>query len=222
MDEDYTMTEDVVNSTEVNGSHETVDPSVITLDGSIQSPLPIRKDPPPFLSHQTVAPPDSASYHASPTMKSEEGPASSDSFVPEYTATESSYDDVMDVESSPSPVLSQVLIPPLTRYIPLPYASGRTGLVYDVRMRFHAEPPNVAMPEDIHPEDPRRIHEIFDEIRKAGLVQGPEDSDEDVDAYKCFRIGIRPATRGEICLIHTEEHYNFIKSLQCKSYSIMI
>lgn len=218
------MTDDVVNSTEtVNGSHGTVDPSVITLDNSIQSPLPIRKDPPAFLTQQSiVTPSDLITYAGSPDIKPEEDTTPS-APPQDFSTSESPYGDAMDIESSPSPPASpQVIIPRLTRYNRLPYASNRTGLVYDVRMRFHAEPPNVAMPDDIHPEDPRRIHEIFDEIRKAGLVQGPDDSDEDAEPYKCYRIQIRHASRAEICLIHTEEHYDFIKSLQSCSEEDLI
>ncbi|KAJ4398464.1 Histone deacetylase hda1 [Didymella pomorum] len=107
----------------------------------------------------------------------------------------------------------QVRIPPKPRSHALPIATLKTGLVYDPRMRFHAELPNEATVDDIHPEDPRRIHSIFEEIREAGLVRGPGSSEtEDHDEY-CWRIGIRPAERHEILLVHTEEHYNFVSSL---------
>jgi len=211
MDDDYAMTEDIVSSTEVNGNHGTVDPSVITLDGHIQSPLPIRKEPLPILSHQPVATPPNADSYPSPIKDEFEDRRESSSESP---ILGSGIDDAMDLESSPE-VCIQVVVPPPPKYQPLPYATGRTGLVYDVRMRFHTEPPHLVMADDIHPEDPRRIHEIFEAIRSAGLVQGPDDSDDDAEPYRCFRIAIRPATKGEVCLIHTEEHWNFIKSLRC-------
>ena len=82
-------------------------------------------------------------------------------------------------------------------------------------MRFHAELPNSSSADDIHPEDPRRIHSIFEEIREAGLVRGPESLEHDEDEEVCWRIGIRPAEKAEILTIHTEEHYHFVEALQC-------
>lgn len=108
----------------------------------------------------------------------------------------------------------QVRIPPKPRSLALPFATLKTGLVYDPRMRFHAELPNESSMDDIHPEDPRRIHSIFEEIREAGLVRGPESSDDEDHDEFCWRIGIRPAERHEILLIHTEEHYDFVSSLR--------
>ena len=117
------------------------------------------------------------------------------------------------MESIPSSVVS-VRIPPPPRFSPLPYSSSKTGLVYDPKMKFHAESSDAVLEDGIHPEDPRRISEIFNEIQQAGLVQGADDFEEDAAAEQCWRILARPATRGEICLIHTPEHYRFIESLQ--------
>lgn len=124
--------------------------------------------------------------------------------------------DKMDIPwTNPSRRASpQVQIPPKARTQALPFATLKTGLVYDPRMRFHAELPNDSSIDDIHPEDPRRIHSIFEEIREAGLVRGPESSDNDEYDEFCWRIGIRPAEKHEIMLIHTEEHYNFVASLR--------
>ncbi|KAF3032753.1 Histone deacetylase hda1 [Didymella heteroderae] len=106
-----------------------------------------------------------------------------------------------------------VRIPPKATSQALPIATLKTGLVYDPRMRFHAELPNETTIDDIHPEDPRRIHSIFEEIREAGLVRGPESSEtEDHNDY-CWRIGIRAAEKHEILLVHTLEHYEFVSSL---------
>jgi histone deacetylase 6 len=109
----------------------------------------------------------------------------------------------------------EVRIAPKPRASVLPYATSKTGLVYDPRMRFHAELPDMSLnPDDIHPEDPRRIHSIFEEIRQAGLVGSSSISDDEPTENHCWRIAIRPATRPEILLIHTEDHYNFVESLQ--------
>ncbi|UPX18448.1 Histone deacetylase [Ascochyta rabiei] len=108
----------------------------------------------------------------------------------------------------------QVRIPPKPRSQALPYATLKTGLVYDPRMRFHAELPSDTSVDEIHPEDPRRIHSIFEEIREAGLVRGPESSDSDENDEYCWRIGIRYAEEHEILTIHTKAHYDFVYSLQ--------
>lgn len=115
----------------------------------------------------------------------------------------------------------QVRIPPKPRSQALPYATLKTGLVYDPRMRFHAELPNSSSADDIHPEDPRRIHSIFEEIREAGLVRGPDSSENDDDDEVCWRIGIRPAEEHEILTIHTKAHYDFVYSLQCMRIPLM-
>ncbi|PVH99637.1 hypothetical protein DM02DRAFT_614881 [Periconia macrospinosa] len=117
----------------------------------------------------------------------------------------------MDESSSTA---AWVQIPPPPRFPPLPYSSSKTGLVYDPKMKFHAESSDAILEDGIHPEDPRRISEIFNEIQQAGLVQGADDLEEDAADEQCWRILARPASRGEICLIHTPEHYRFIEGLQ--------
>ncbi|KAF2145942.1 uncharacterized protein K452DRAFT_220067 [Aplosporella prunicola CBS 121167] len=95
----------------------------------------------------------------------------------------------------------------------LPYSSNQTGIVYDVRMRFHTEPIDALLDEDdIHPEDPRRILEIFQELAEAGLVETPGNPVADVD-FALWRINARPATEEEICLVHSKKHYDWVKSL---------
>ncbi|KAF2129034.1 hypothetical protein P153DRAFT_357507 [Dothidotthia symphoricarpi CBS 119687] len=124
--------------------------------------------------------------------------------------------DEMDIRQ-PAPqrhTSPQVRIPPRPRSDVVPYATSKTGLVYDPRMRFHTTFPEQEIDEDGHPEDPRRIHAIFEEIKQAGLVRGHENADEDEREDHCWRIGIRPATKPEILLVHTEEHYAFVESLQ--------
>lgn len=108
----------------------------------------------------------------------------------------------------------EVRIAPKPRAAVLPYATSKTGLVYDPRMRFHAELPSMSSSEDdIHPEDPRRIHSIFEEIRQAGLVGSSSAEDESNEQF-CWRIAIRMATKPQILLVHTKEHYEFVKALQ--------
>lgn len=93
----------------------------------------------------------------------------------------------------------------------------RTGLCYDVRMRYHCEldPPKQRV--DFHPEDPRRIFVIYDVLCKAGLVDD-RDTLKDEEGAKILvpnplmRVFARPATQAEICLVHDKKHYDFIES----------
>ena len=83
-----------------------------------------------------------------------------------------------------------------------------TGLCYDERMRYHSEVSALSA-EAVHPEDPRRIYYIFKELCEAGLVVA-KGYDVMVD-QPLLRIDAREATREEITLVHTDEHYDFVK-----------
>jgi histone deacetylase 6 len=199
--EDYPMADEdsILASTELNGDALpiTVDPSKLGLQSSPQ----FMNEPLPFHS------PSKAAAFIRPSAQLDHV----------YIAPKSP--DGMDI-SFPTPKRRsspEVRIAPKPRATVLPYASSKTGLVYDSRMRFHAELPSMSLnADDIHPEDPRRIHSIFEEIRQAGLV-GPSNASEDEQTEDhCWRIAIRAATRPEILLIHTEEHYDFVESLQGK------
>lgn len=95
----------------------------------------------------------------------------------------------------------------------LPVASLATGLCYDIRMRYHCE---VRPAAEVHPEDPRRIYYIYKEICRAGLI---EDLDI-VPAPRMLapmplkRIDVRNATKEEVQLVHTDEHYQFVSDTQ--------
>lgn len=95
----------------------------------------------------------------------------------------------------------------------LPYASSRTGLVYDVRMRFHVEP--IPKDSDMHPEDPRRIYEVYNELCQAGLVDDPTQPDL-VGDYLLLRIPARQATEDEILACHSQASFDFVMSLKGK------
>lgn len=96
----------------------------------------------------------------------------------------------------------------------LPYATAQTGLVYDVRMRFHVEA--VPTEDDVHPEDPRRIHAIFEAFVDAGLAW-KEGSSGPLAEYYMGRIDARAVTEEEVLLVHTKRHYDWIQSLSSKS-----
>jgi histone deacetylase 6 len=90
----------------------------------------------------------------------------------------------------------------------LPVSSLATGLCYDTRMRYHCE---VRPTADVHPEDPRRIYYIYKELCRAGLVDDPEAS-KPLVSRPLQRIDVRNATKDEIRLVHTPEHYAFVES----------
>lgn len=77
-------------------------------------------------------------------------------------------------------------------------------------MRFHAEP--IQNVNDTHPEDPRRIFVVYDELRQAGLVYDKWCPDlAGPDLLK--RIDARYATKEEVLRLHTEEVWDFVMSL---------
>ena len=90
----------------------------------------------------------------------------------------------------------------------LPISKLPTGLCYDERMRYHSEI-SATSGENVHPEDPRRIYYIYKELCEAGLVDDPRIPPL-VDV-PLFRIDAREATRDECLLVHTENHYDFVK-----------
>ena len=118
----------------------------------------------------------------------------------------------------PSPMSSQptftVKVPP-PKFLPLPYATSRSGLVFDVRMRFH----EYLFPkanEDAHPEVPSRISTIFNDLVDAGLVSNPDHPENDSE-HQLVRILIRVATPAEICLVHSVEHLEWVQGLAGRS-----
>ena len=100
------------------------------------------------------------------------------------------------------------------KFGPLPYATSQTGLIYDVRMRFHVE----AVPSeiDLHPEDPRRIHVIYDSFVEAGLVWTADGPAPSIDFYM-GRVDARKVTKYEVCLVHTEAHWDWVQQLSKKT-----
>ena len=96
-----------------------------------------------------------------------------------------------------------------------------TGVCYDDRMRLHMNVDWSA--HDHHPEDPRRIEEIFNAFKERGLIYMGNPADiprilRDAPNKYMYRIAVREATRDEICLAHTGDHYDWVKSLSHKSY----
>lgn len=202
-DEDYPMEDSIMMSTEQNGDlPPTVAPSDVF--GNLKSPSTLQNESLPFHS------PSKNQSLLQPTVNQGYGGSH------RGTRSPGVWSENMNI-SRPNHarrLSPQVRIPPAPRTAVLPYASSKTGLVYDPRMRFHAELPDLNLKaDDIHPEDPRRIHAIFDEIRQAGLVSSSM-LDDDTNEEHCWRILIREATKPEILLVHTLEHYELVEALQ--------
>ena len=111
--------------------------------------------------------------------------------------------------------LAAVYIPPKPQNVTFPYSSLQSGLVFDRRMQHHTELPLAKLDDDFHPEDPKRILEIYDELVAAGLVWDREGA-EMPSVEQMWEITARKATREEICLVHSEGHYEWCRMLRCK------
>lgn len=94
-------------------------------------------------------------------------------------------------------------------------AISHTGLCYDVRMRFHA----TLDEEDVHPEDPRRIHVIYKALVAAGLVSAQSaHPPSHLNKPTMLRISAREVTEEEALLVHTREHWQFLNMLPGQIY----
>ncbi|KAL9080214.1 MAG: hypothetical protein Q9157_000997 [Trypethelium eluteriae] len=198
----------VVQSTELNGDY-TVDPSVFALGAVPVNESTIQ----PLVIDDSLSPVTENGYVSLQHLHN--GTNDSAGETASSTSSHQSASDAMDVDSGseshePQRMISVVI--PQMKFPPLPYASSRSGLVYDVRMRFHAEPMTSRQPDDIHPEDPRRIHEIYLELFNANLVHDVMTNDSPTD-YQMLRINAREATKQEILLVHEKKHYEWVKRL---------
>lgn len=98
------------------------------------------------------------------------------------------------------------------------YSPLKTGLVYDVRMRYHAKIFTSYFEYiDPHPEDPRRIYRIYKKLAEAGLIQDSSLSGVDEIGPLMVKIPIREASAEEILEVHSEEHLKFIESTETMS-----
>ncbi|KAK7205863.1 hypothetical protein BZA70DRAFT_237839 [Myxozyma melibiosi] len=102
---------------------------------------------------------------------------------------------------------------------PLPFVALKTGLCYDVRMRYHAKVVNSQSDyTDPHPEDPRRTYRIYKALSDAGLVsQKGASGNADIESELMQPIPAREATEEEVTLTHSKEHWDFIRSTAAMS-----
>lgn len=98
------------------------------------------------------------------------------------------------------------------------YTPLKTGVVYDVRMRYHAKIFTSYFEYiDPHPEDPRRIYRIYKKLAEAGLIQDKSLSGSDDIGPLMVKIPVREATAEEILEVHTESHLNYISLTEAMS-----
>lgn len=71
-------------------------------------------------------------------------------------------------------------------------------------------------PEDDHPEDPRRISEIYNAFCREGLIydKSVKNHCKKNPFVSMVAIHSREATVEEIELVHTTEHLEFLRSTQ--------
>lgn len=95
------------------------------------------------------------------------------------------------------------------------YSPLKTGLVYDVRMRYHAKIFTSYFEYiDPHPEDPRRIYRIYKKLAEAGLIQDSSLAGSDEIGPLMLKVPTREASAEEILEVHSEEHLKFIQSTE--------
>ncbi|EDO16732.1 hypothetical protein Kpol_1003p37, partial [Vanderwaltozyma polyspora DSM 70294] len=115
----------------------------------------------------------------------------------------------------------QVIVPirqPKLHYTPL-----KTGLCYDVRMRYHAKIFTSNFEYiDPHPEDPRRVYRIYKILAENGLIKDENLSGLDDIGDIMLKIPVRTATEEEILAVHTREHLDFIENIESQSREELI
>lgn len=119
-------------------------------------------------------------------------------------------DEALEALSGAPATKRAVIVPetaPRLHYTPL-----RTGLCYDVRMRYHAKIFTSYFEYiDPHPEDPRRIYRIYKILAEHGLIRDPTLRGAEDIGDLMLKIPVREATTEELLEVHTKEHLDFIE-----------
>ena len=104
--------------------------------------------------------------------------------------------------------------------MPAPYASFLpTGYCYDVRMRYHCELDPPKERRELHPEDPRRIFKIYQELCVAGLIENEMLNKGHLIPNPLLNIPVRQVTEAEVELVHDKRMWDFMSSTQSKCTS---
>lgn len=119
-------------------------------------------------------------------------------------------DVVKKAETDKKAMTGPIIVPPVKPNIY--YTQLKTGLCYDVRMRYHAKIFTSYFEYiDPHPEDPRRIYRIYKILAENGIVDDPTLSGVDDIGSLMLKIPVRDATFEELLQVHTKEHLDFIE-----------
>jgi histone deacetylase 6 len=95
------------------------------------------------------------------------------------------------------------------------YGGLKTGICYDVRMRYHSR--ITISPYDYvdpHPEDPRRIYRIYKALAEAGLLHDPTLQGRNDLGPLMLKLPVREAREDELLRVHSREHLDFIASTE--------
>jgi histone deacetylase 6 len=137
-------------------------------------------------------------------------------FVPSVVKEENNISSTKSTMAVVNTLLSKqsytdIIVP--ARKADLSYILLKTGLVYDVRMRYHAKIYTSYFEYiDPHPEDPRRIYRIYKILAEHGLIEDPTLCGADDIGEYMVKVPVREASKEEILAVHTEEHLKFIES----------
>ena len=106
---------------------------------------------------------------------------------------------------------------------PQPFRSElATGYCYDVRMRYHCELDTPKDRRDYHPEEPRRIFAIYQELCVAGLINDPMVSKGAALISRPLKqIDARAATEAEIELVHDRKHWENMTATKSKFFILL-
>ena len=89
-----------------------------------------------------------------------------------------------------------------------------TGYCYDVRMRYHCELDPPKERRELHPEDPRRIFKIYQELCVAGLIENEMLNKGHLIPNPLLNIPVRQVTEAEVELVHDKRMWDFMVATQ--------
>lgn len=110
----------------------------------------------------------------------------------------------MEVDNSAKDVTQNAVIRPRALSVPFkpPVANYTVGYVYSSEMTTHLK-----LGDDPHPEQPQRIVRIWKMLSDYHYIK------------RMLWLPIRPVTREEALLVHTEDHWDKVQAIQCKTNS---
>lgn len=152
-----------------------------------------------------------------PEVKPDDAPAATGPEVSDVSSATKSETATPDARANGTTTIvngsiDQVTAPKTPQLI---YGGLKTGICYDVRMRYHSRI-NTSTYDyvDPHPEDPRRIYRIYKAFAEAGLLHDPSLQGHSELGPLMLKLPVREAREEELLLVHTREHLDFIASTE--------